>query len=178
MEKTNDTIRRLKEAIRDIPDFPKKGILFKDITPLLNDPTLLKLAVEEMAMQHKTKGVQHIVGVEARGFIFGTPLALKLGAGFVPVRKKGKLPADTKSITYSLEYGEDTLEIHTDAIKAGSKVLVVDDLLATGGTAKAVCELVESMGAEIVGVSFLIDLTFLKGIEKLAGYDVTSLIQY
>jgi adenine phosphoribosyltransferase len=169
---------RLEKAIRDVPDFPKKGILFKDITPLLNDPTLFKLAIEEMVMKYKTKGLQHVVGIESRGFIFGAPLALRLGAGLVPVRKKGKLPAATKSVTYSLEYGEDTLEIHTDAIKPGAKVLLVDDLLATGGTARAVCDLLKNMGAQIVGISFLIELKFLKGIEKLKEYNVSSIIRY
>ncbi len=169
---------RLDKAIRDVPDFPKKGIVFKDITPLLNDPELFKLALEEIVMKYKTKGVQHVVGIESRGFIFGAPLAVRLGAGFVPVRKKGKLPSKTKAVTYSLEYGEDTLEIHTDAVKPGAKVLLVDDLLATGGTARAVCDLLRDMGAHIVGVAFVIELTFLNGSEKLKDYNVSSIIKY
>ncbi|MBN1493662.1 MAG: adenine phosphoribosyltransferase [Candidatus Omnitrophica bacterium] len=178
MPESKTIVERIEKMIRDVPDFPKKGILFKDITPVLNDAQLFKLAIEEMVMKYKTKGVQRVVGIESRGFIFGAPLALRLGAGFVPVRKKGKLPAKTRAVTYSLEYGEDTLEIHTDAIKKGEKVLLVDDLLATGGTAQAVCKLIEEMGGEIVGISFLIELMFLKGIEKLAGYDVSSIIHY
>ncbi len=178
MTEMTNTSKRLEEGIRDVPDFPVEGILFKDITPLLNDPELFKLAIEEMVMKYKSKGIQRVVGIESRGFIFGAPLALRLGAGFVPVRKKGKLPSDTKSVTYSLEYGSFTLKIQTEAFKEGEKVLLVDDLLATGGTAQAVCKLIDEMGGDIVGVSFLIELDFLKGIEKLAGYDVSSIIHY
>jgi len=175
METSITVTEQLQTAIRDVVDFPKKGIVFKDITPLLQNPELLKLAIGEMAMKYKTEAIDQVVGIESRGFIFGAPLALKLGAGFVPVRKKGKLPAETKAITYSLEYGEDTLEIHADAISKGTRVLISDDLLATGGTASAVCELVENLGGTIVGVSFLIDLTFLNGMEKLKKYIITKM---
>lgn len=168
----------LKKAIRDIPDFPKKGIIFKDITPLLQDAGLFAKAVDLLFEEFKDRKIDIVVSVEARGFIVGAVLAYKLGASFVPVRKKGKLPYKTYSVTYDLEYGEDTLEIHQDAINKGNKVLIVDDLLATGGTLAAVIDLVEKMGADIVGIGFLIELVFLKGREKIPGYDIFSLIKF
>jgi adenine phosphoribosyltransferase len=168
----------LKNYIRDIPDFPKEGILFKDITTLLKDPVAFKKAVDLMAKKYKKEGVDYVVGVEARGFIFGAAVALKLGVGFVPVRKQGKLPAKTQAITYDLEYGTDTLEIHQDAIPAKSKVLIVDDLLATGGTIRAVADLLKNIKADIIGVAFLIELRFLKGKKKLQDLDLFSLIKY
>lgn len=168
----------LKDCIRDIPDFPKPGILFRDITTLLKDKKAFKAAVDQLAKKYKNTRIDAVVAVEARGFIFGSVLAYKLGAGFVPVRKKGKLPWKTNSVTYELEYGTDTLEIHHDAIKPGSRVLIVDDLLATGGTIKAVTELVKQLNAKISGVAFLIELTFLKGRERLKGFPLYSLIKY
>ena len=167
----------LKSSIRDIPGFPKEGVIFKDITTLLKDKNKFKQTVDLFAEKFKDKKIDIILSVEARGFIFGAALAYKLGAGLVPVRKKGKLPFKTHSVTYELEYGKDTLEIHQDAFKKGANVLIVDDLLATGGTCKAVVELVEKMGGKIVGLAFLIELTALKGREKLKGYDIVSLIQ-
>ncbi len=167
----------LKSSIRDIPGFPKEGIIFKDITTLLRDKDKFRKTVDLFAEKFKDKKIDIILSVEARGFIFGAALAYKLGAGIAPVRKKGKLPFKTYSVTYELEYGKDTLEIHQDAFKKGSNVLIVDDLLATGGTSKAVIELVEKMGGKIVGLAFLIELTALKGREKLKGYDIVSLIQ-
>lgn len=172
--KTSD----LKQCIRDIPDFPKKGIIFKDITTLLNDSEAFKKSIDVLVKKYKNEKIGQVVGIESRGFIFGAVLAYKLGAGFVPVRKKGKLPSKTKSITYQLEYGSDTLEIHKDAIAPGEKVLIVDDLLATGGTAKAVAKLVKSLKADIVGVSFLVELTFLAGRKKLKGFPIYSIIEY
>ncbi|HAJ56559.1 MAG TPA: adenine phosphoribosyltransferase [Candidatus Omnitrophica bacterium] len=168
----------LKKYIRDIPDFPKQGILFRDITTLLKDKKAFKKAIDSLAKAVKGKKVDYIVAVESRGFIFGAALAYKLGAGFVPVRKKGKLPAETISVTYELEYGTDTLEMHKDAIAPGSKVLIVDDLLATGGTVSAVCQLSEKIKSKIVGIIFLIELCGLKGRDKLKGLPVYSLIQY
>jgi len=166
----------LASLIREIPDFPKEGILFKDITPLLQDPNALKQAVEDMAAPFKDAGVDLVLGPDARGFIFGPGVACQLGAGFVPVRKAGKLPYKTRSATYALEYGEAELFIHEDAVAKGQKVLIVDDLLATGGTAEASCGLVESLGGEVVGLSFLIELGFLKGREKLSAYKINALI--
>lgn len=168
----------LKTYIRDIPDFPKPGIIFKDITPLLNNPLALKKAINLLVNNFKGEKIDHVVAVEARGFIFGSIVAQKLGAGFVPVRKKGKLPFKTKNISYELEYGTDTLEIHEDAIKPNSKVLIVDDLLATGGTVKAVSNLVKEMGGQIIGVAFVVELRFLKGKEKLKDFPVYSVIKY
>ncbi|MFH2138603.1 MAG: adenine phosphoribosyltransferase [Candidatus Omnitrophota bacterium] len=168
----------LSGSIRDIPDFPKKGILFKDITTLLQDPRMFKKAVDTMYKQYRDEKINSVVCVESRGFIFGAVLAYKLNAGLVLVRKKGKLPYNTYSVTYSLEYGKDTLEIHRDAIKHNARVLVVDDLLATGGTVSAVGELLKKAKAKIVGMSFLIELAFLKGRKKLKGYPVTSVIVY
>ncbi len=168
----------LKRYIRDIPDFPKKGILFRDITPLLQNPKAFKYAINLLAERFKNKRVEYIVAAEARGFIIGGALSYKLGVGFIPVRKPGKLPYKTHSHTYSLEYGTDTLEIHQDALSGGSRVLILDDLLATGGTALAIVNLVERFSAKVVAIAFLIELTDLKGREKLKGYPVYSLIKY
>lgn len=168
----------LKNHIRDIPDFPKEGIVFKDITTLLADPAAFKKSIDVLASQHRKGSIDFVVGVEARGFIFGAPLAYKLGCGFIPVRKKGKLPYKTQSIEYELEYGTDTLEIHEDAIPKGSRVLIVDDLLATGGTIKAVSDLVKSQGADVAGISFLVELKFLKGKNKLKDMDIYSVIKF
>jgi adenine phosphoribosyltransferase len=171
-------MKSLRKRIRDIPDFPKQGIIFKDITPLLIDPESLKLAVTSMAEQFKDAGVTKVCAVEARGFIFGAAVACELGAGFVPIRKPGKLPSETRCCTYELEYGTDTIEIHEDAIAAGDKVLMVDDLLATGGTMAAACKLVSELGGEIVGVAFLVELAFLNGAEKLKDWRTVSLITF
>ncbi|HET54153.1 MAG TPA: adenine phosphoribosyltransferase [Ignavibacteria bacterium] len=168
----------IKSLIRDVPDFPIKGIVFKDITTLLKSARGLKTASAELFELAKGKHINKVVGIESRGFIFGCLLAEKLDAGFVPIRKPGKLPAETLSETYTLEYGEDKIEIHKDAIEPGDKVLLHDDLLATGGTMEAAAKLIEKMGGEIVQISFLIELNFLKGREKLNKYDVHSLIQY
>ena len=168
----------LKDYIRDIPDFPKKGIIFKDITTLLQDRRAFGCAIDELAAKFSDQKVDLVVAVDARGFILGGAIAHKLGTGFVPVRKKGKLPYKTTSVTYELEYGTDTLEMHDDAVKPGDNVLIIDDLLATGGTVKAVTDLLKKSGATIMGIGFLIELTFLKGIDKLKGYPVYSLIKY
>ena len=168
----------LREKVRVIEDFPKEGISFKDITTLISDGEALKEAVDKMAEFFKDKNIDLVVGPEARGFIFGVPVAYALGAGFVPVRKPGKLPADTVKVEYDLEYGSDILEIHKDAIKPGSRVAIVDYLLATGGTIAAVTKLVEQVGGEVVGLSFAIELEELKGREKLKDYDVMSLLKY
>jgi adenine phosphoribosyltransferase len=168
----------LRRHIRGIPDFPKPGIMFRDITPLLKDAAAFQEAVRVMAEPYKKGGVDVVIGAESRGFIFAAGMALALGAGFVPIRKKGKLPAKTTSVTYSLEYGTDTLQMHTDAVTPGTRVLMVDDLLATGGTMAACCEMVEKAGGRILGVEFLIELAFLKGRDKLAKYPVRSQIVY
>ncbi|MFA5142945.1 MAG: adenine phosphoribosyltransferase [Candidatus Omnitrophota bacterium] len=170
-------MNELKSAIRDIPGFPKEGIIFKDITTLLGDKDKFKKAVDLFAEKFKGKKIDVILSIEARGFIFGGALAYKLGTAVVPVRKKGKLPFKTHAVTYELEYGKDTLEIHQDAFKKGDNVLIIDDLLATGGTSKAVIELVEKMGGNIVALAFLIELTALKGRDKLKKYNVVSLVQ-
>ena len=169
---------RLEPLIRDVPDWPKPGIVFKDITPLLADPRALALAVELMANPFRGQGVELVIGAESRGFIFGTAVAQALSAGFVPIRKPNKLPRDTHQLTYDLEYGQDTLEIHADAVKQGQSVLMVDDLLATGGTMRACCDLVTEFGAMIVGISVLIELSFLPGRDRVAPYDVTSVLSY
>jgi len=169
---------RLAGFIRDVPDFPKKGILFKDITPLLADPVALSEAIEALAARPVSAAPSLVVGIESRGFIFGSAVAARLGAGFVPVRKPGKLPAKTASETYALEYGTDTLEIHADAVSPGDRILIVDDLLATGGTASAAARLVRRLGGEIVGVCFLIELEFLGGRARLEGFPVSSIIRY
>ncbi len=168
----------LKKHIRDVPDFPKEGIVFKDISTLLKNKDAFKKSIDIFAKKYKSSRVQYVVGVEARGFIFGAALAYKLGCGFIPIRKKGKLPYKTKSVTYQLEYGTDTLEIHEDAIPAGARILVIDDLLATGGTVKAVTELLKDQKAKIVGVAFVVELKFLKGLEKLKDFPVYSVLQY
>ena len=168
----------LKEYIRTVPDFPKKGIVFRDITTLLSSASVFKQAIDQLANEYKTRGIQKVVGVESRGFLTAAPLAYLLGAGFVPVRKRGKLPFSTNSVTYELEYGVDTLEMHNDAIQKGERVLVADDLLATGGTAKATCELVEKTGGIIAGVAFLIELETLGGRKKLAPRPILSLVTY
>ena len=169
---------KLEEKIRDIPDFPIKGVVFKDITTLLKDPDAYHYAIDVLVERYKDKGVEVVVGMESRGFIFAAPMAYLLGAGLVPIRKLGKLPAETVRAEYSLEYGTNTLEIHRDAIKPGQKVLVVDDLLATGGTTVATVQLVEKLGGVVVGVAFLIELTFLHGRDKLKGYEVYSQIKF
>ena len=163
--------------IRDVPDFPIEGILFKDITPVLQDAKAFQAALDMLARPYGDVKIDKVVAIESRGFIFGAPLALRLGAGFVPVRKPGRLPSETIQIEYSLEYGTNTLELHTDAIQSGERVLLVDDLLATGGSAKASIELVQRLGGVIVGLAFLIELTDLGGAEALAGYDVFSAIK-
>jgi adenine phosphoribosyltransferase len=168
----------LAGAIRDVPDFPQPGILFKDITTLLKDPVALKEMVNQMLVYARQKEVDVIVGIESRGFIFGMPLAYELGIGFVPVRKPGKLPAETISRSYALEYGSNSLEIHRDAIGVGQKVLIVDDLLATGGTVNATCELVEAVGGDVVGLLFAIELEFLKGREKLPSRDIYAVVAF
>ncbi|MDH4070589.1 MAG: adenine phosphoribosyltransferase [Ignavibacteria bacterium] len=168
----------LDSFIRTIPDFPKKGILYRDITTLLKDPDAFRAAATALVSQYRDLGIQKVVGVESRGFLFGAVLAYELGAGFVPIRKAGKLPAPVRRREYALEYGSDTIEIHKDSISPGERVLMHDDLLATGGTAVAALELLKELGPEIVGVSFLIELTFLDGRKKLEGYDVHSILQY
>jgi len=167
-----------EKLIRDIPDFPKKGVVFKDITPVLKDYRIFNRVIGEMAEPFKDTGIDYVVGMESRGFIFGVPVSQILGAGFVPVRKPGKLPAKTVSETYLLEYGKDTLEIHQDAIEDGKKVIIVDDLLATGGTCEATVRLVEKIGGKVEGISFFIELGFMNGREKLKGYRVNSLVNY
>lgn len=168
----------LAQMIRDVPDFPVKGILFKDITTLIRDPKAFREAVDRMAAPYRGMEIDLVAAIESRGFIFGAPLAYILGAGFVPVRKPNKLPAETISASYTLEYGTNTLEMHKDAIRPGQRVLLVDDLLATGGSAKAAATLIEQLGGKVVSVAFLIDLTFLHGVEKLKAYDVRSIIQF
>ncbi|MDI6450170.1 adenine phosphoribosyltransferase [Anaerobaca lacustris] len=168
----------LARYIRDIPDWPKAGILFRDITPLLANPQALRAAVDAMCAPYKDAGIAHVAAVEARGFIFGTAVAARLNAGFVPIRKKGKLPFETESITYDLEYGTDTLEIHRDAVPAGAKVLMVDDLLATGGTMKAACDLIEKVQGHIVGITCLIELADLQGRPRLAPHTIHTVISY
>lgn len=168
----------LKKKIRSIPDFPKKGIVFRDITTLLADREAFRAAVDQMADHYKGQDIDLILGAEARGFIFGALLAYKLGTGFIPVRKPGKLPFETCQTSYDLEYGQNILQMHIDAVKKGDKVLIVDDLAATGGTAKAKAELVEKMGGSVVGFCFLIELEFLNPRKMLEGYDVFSLIKY
>ncbi len=168
----------LAEMIRSIPDFPVEGILFRDITTLIKDPDAFQEAVDSLLDSCVGKEIDVVVAIEARGLIFGAPMAYELGAGFVPVRKPDKLPAEKIAASYTLEYGTNVLEMHADAIEPGQRVLIVDDLLATGGSAKATAELVERLGGEVVGFVFLIELTDLRGIEKLKGYDVFSLIEY
>ncbi len=168
----------LAKMIRDVPDFPVKGVLFKDITTLLKDPDAFQEAVDGLVDRFLDEDIDIVAAIEARGFIFGAPLAYELAAGFVPIRKPGKLPWEKISASYTLEYGTNTLEIHKDAIQPGQRVLLVDDVLATGGSAKAAAELIERLGGKIVSIVFLVDLTYLKGMEKLKGYDVFSLIKF
>ena len=168
----------LKKYIRNIPDWPKKGILFRDITPLLAEPKALAAAIEALCADFTDAGIEYVAAVEARGFIFGAAVARKLGVGFVPIRKKGKLPFKTESVTYELEYGSDTLEVHSDAVRKGAKVLMVDDLLATGGTMAAACKLIEKIGGQVAGIVFLIELAALRGREKISYYNVKSILSY
>ncbi len=168
----------LKSKIRDIPNFPKPGIIFKDITPLLADPDSLRIAVHELAKPFKNSNITAVAGMEARGFIFGCLVALELNVGFIPLRKAGKLPHKVKSINYALEYGDASLEAHIDAIKDGDQILLVDDLLATGGTAQASCQLVESLGGTVVACAFVIELDFLNGRDQLGNTPIHSLIHY
>ena len=168
----------LKSKIRHVPDFPKPGILFYDVTTLLRDPEGFRLAIDSLATPVRGQGVSLVVGIESRGFILGSAVADRIGAGFVPVRKLGKLPTATVRVTYDLEYGSDSLEMHKDAVEPGQRVLIVDDLLATGGTARATVDLVRQLGGEVVGVSFLIELVALKGRARLTGENVTAILQY
>ncbi len=171
-------MERLEAYIRNIPDFPEPGIQFKDITPLVKDPAMLRLAVHQLIHPFLGEDITAVAGMEARGFIFGSLVAWDLGISFIPLRKPGKLPYDVESMSYDLEYGSASLEVHIDALEKGDKVLLVDDLLATGGTAAASCELVEKLGAEVVACAFVIELDFLKGREKLSNYNIHSLIHY
>jgi adenine phosphoribosyltransferase len=168
----------LKKLIREVPDFPKKGILFYDITTLLKDKLGFATLIDALSEYYLNRNIDLILGIEARGFIFGPALAYRLNAGFVPVRKPKKLPAETAKVTYDLEYGSDTLEVHKDAVRPGQRVLIVDDLLATGGTACATVQLVKSLGGEIAGLGFVVELDFLKGRDKLSQYDVFALLHY
>ena len=168
----------LKAYIRDIPDFPKPGILFKDITPLLQDPPAFTHAIDLLAEYYQGRSVDAVVAIEARGFLFGAPLAYRLGRSLVPVRKRGKLPFETHAVTYALEYGSDTVEMHKDGVVAGHRVVIVDDLLATGGTMAAACRLVEESGGKVEGLALVIELTELGGRKHLQGYDILTLIEY
>lgn len=170
--------RQLRDLVRDVPDYPRAGIMFKDITPLLGRSAEFRYACDAMAASFRNDGITHVAAVESRGFLFGSPIAVALNAGVVPIRKRGKLPYDSEFEEYELEYGTDALEMHVDAVSPGARVLVVDDLLATGGTAAAACRLVERLQGTVVGCSFLIRLAFLNGMDKLAGRRVSSLITY
>jgi adenine phosphoribosyltransferase len=171
-------VDRLRSKIRDIPDFPKPGIIFKDITPLVKDPATLRLTVHQLLHPFLGRDITAVAGMEARGFIFGSLVAWELGIPFIPLRKPGKLPYDVQSVSYDLEYGSAELEVHIDAVDSNDKVLLIDDLLATGGTAKASCELIEKLGASVVACAFVVELDFLAGREKLAGYEIHSLLHY
>jgi adenine phosphoribosyltransferase len=171
-------VRDLAARIRDVPDFPVPGILFRDITPILKDPVAYRDCIDLFVDTFKGRGIEVFAGIESRGFLLAAPVALEIGAAFVPVRKLGKLPAEKVHRTYALEYGEATLELHRDAVRAGQRVAVLDDLLATGGTAEAACEMIEELGGNVVEVAFLIELDFLKGRERLRGRHVTSFIRY
>lgn len=174
----NDQLEAIKAAIRDVKDFPKPGIVFKDITPILSDGALFQNCISLMTETVKASGASKVAGLDARGFIFGAAVADRLGLGFIPIRKKGKLPYKTDSVSYDLEYGENTLEMHVDAVKKGEKVIIIDDLLATGGTAAAAKTLLERAGADLVGIYFLIELSFLKGRRSLGTPQINSLITY
>ncbi|MBV9462918.1 MAG: adenine phosphoribosyltransferase [Verrucomicrobiae bacterium] len=174
----NALLDRIASEVRDVPDFPKKGITFKDITPVLARGQLFRLAVNTLSDRHHAHNLDYVLGIDARGFIFAGAVAYKLGIGFIPVRKKGKLPYKTHAIDYELEYGTEVLEIHQDALRPGAKVLIVDDLLATGGTAAAAAELVTKLGAEVIEISFLIELEFLMGRRRLRNYKVFSALKY
>jgi adenine phosphoribosyltransferase len=171
-------MNHLKALIREVPDFPKPGILFYDITTLLKDPQGLKSIIDELGRHYGGKGIEVVAGIEARGFIFAPAVAYALGAGFVPIRKPKKLPAATERVEYALEYGSDAVEMHKDAVQPGQRVLIVDDVLATGGTAAAAARLVEKLGGRVCGLGFVIELDFLSGRSKLAGYDIDSMIHY
>ena len=169
---------KFNDYIRNIPDFPKEGILFKDITPLLKDKDAFTAAIDEMAKEYEDVDIDYVVGIEARGFIIGTPIAYALDKGFIPVRKPGKLPYDKLTASYDLEYGSNELEIHSDAIEEGDNILLVDDLLATGGTTKASVDLIEELGGNIVSIAFLLELVDLKGRKEIEGYDIFTLLQH
>ncbi len=173
-----ETSKELKNAIRNIPDYPKKGIVFRDLTTLWKDARLLKSSTDSLSQHYRGRRIEKVVGIEARGFIVGAPLAEKLGVGFVPARKLGKLPSDKLTLDYELEYGKQGLEIHQDGIAKGERVLIVDDLLATGGTSLAARTLVEKLGGLVVGFAYVVELAFLHGRSKLSGYDVFSLVKY
>jgi adenine phosphoribosyltransferase len=174
----NSAALRLKTAIRDIPDFPKPGITFRDITPVIENGNLFRLAMTMMADRYQRRNIEVVAAIDARGFIFGSALAYLLGTGMVMIRKKGKLPYKTASVSYDLEYGSNTVEMHVDSIKPGQRVLVIDDVLATGGTMAAACDLIRQAGGEIIETAFLVELSFLKGAEKLKPLPIFSLIQY
>lgn len=171
-------MEELRRIIRDVPDFPKKGIVFKDITPLLGHPVSFRRAIDAMAEPLRSREFDLFIGIESRGFLFASALAYQLEKGTVPVRKPGKLPARTVQVSYQLEYGEDTLEMHEDAVREGQRVIIVDDVLATGGTARGVADLVEKVGGRVEALSFLIELDFLKGRERLAGFDICTVLNY
>jgi adenine phosphoribosyltransferase len=174
----NDSIEKLRLAVRDVPDFPKKGILFKDITPILSDGMLFRASIDVFLQQCRSKSIDKIVGIDARGFLFGSAVAYELGIGFVPLRKKGRLPYKTESARYSLEYGEAEMELHIDAIKDGEKIVLIDDLLATGGTSASAATLIKKVGGNLIEAMFLIELEFLNGREKLRPIPVTSFLKY
>jgi adenine phosphoribosyltransferase len=178
MARVTDNLDRIKNLIRDVPDFPQKGVVFKDITPLLADEAGFSMAIDLIVAHFGRGNVDVVVGIEARGFILASPVAYHFGAGFVPVRKAGKLPWESESEEYELEYGTETLEIHKDAFRPGERVLIVDDVLATGGTARATARLVERLGAKVVGIACLIELSFLKGRDQLEGYEFFALVTY
>jgi len=171
-------VEHLKDLIRAVPDFPVEGILFRDVTPLLGDAAALREVVAHLADRYRGAGIDVVAGIESRGFIFGAPVAIELGVGFVPIRKLGKLPAEKIHREYALEYGTAALEMHLDAVRPGQRVLLIDDLLATGGTAAASAALLETVGAQVAAIAFLIELTFIPGREMLPGYDVYSILQY
>jgi adenine phosphoribosyltransferase len=174
----SDLTQRIQDSIRDIPDFPIEGIIFKDITPVLSDVELFSDVIDDMARRFEGEKIDAVVGMESRGFLFGAPLAMKLGAAFVPARKPGKLPYESVKVEYALEYGTNTLEMHVDAVKEGQRVLIVDDLLATGGTAKATCDLVQQLGAEVAACLFMVELGFLSGRDALGGVRIESQVVY